>query len=158
MDEETKQEIERIWKKVTEIETLIGNKPKIPQNCNTKYSEIENFCKNIEISEEELRNKIDFQDMPRLTFAFKEKSRTKIQFKSLMVLALLCKKIYSKSLTEGEILKLFKFSKVPSERMDKLYSSTSFKKYFSKTKDQVNCSWAGEKESEKIIKNLIKNE
>jgi len=67
-------------------------------------------------------------------------------------------RVYGKKLSEKILRDLFKLNRIPLERMDKLYSSVPFKKFFSKSKSDIKLSWAGEQEGIKKIKESLENE
>jgi len=162
-EEEIKQKFEKLWERVKELEAKIGKKEATPEKLRKKgfkeETNIEKFSRSLGINEKALRFKIDFQDeMPRLMEIPKGKTRTKTQYKSLMVLGILYKKIYDQSIDNNKIIRLFHLSKIPTERLDKLYGSPMFNKFFTKSKNEIRFSWAGEKEAEKLIKELIENE
>jgi len=163
MNKEIKQEFKSIWGKIRELEIKIGgkNEPKIKtENLdNNLEEEIGVFCKNNNLDLDKLKYEIDFQeDLPRLINIPKEKVRTKLQFSTIILLAPIIYRIYKKILSEEIMRALFELNRIPQERMDKLYDSPPFKKYFTKSGTSIKLSWAGELEGVKNIKQLIENE
>ena len=162
MDDEIRNKFEEIGKRLTKIEKMLFNEDplkKIERISLGLDQEIKSFCENLEISEEKLRYKIDFQeDIPRLMFELKEVFRTNLQFRALMILGLLYIKIYNKEINAKILNDLFKRSKIPTERFDKLSNSPNFRKYFNKKGGEIKFSWAGEQEAKKEISNLVKND
>lgn len=164
-EEKIKNEFEKLWKKVNELEEKIETKIKVQlktentEENNRLKNEIKIFCKNNDIDEDKLNYEIDFQEeFPRVINFPKEKVRTNLQFKVLILLAPLYYKIYGKTLSQNSIRNLFELNRVPLERMDKLYNSAPFKKFFSKSGTNIKISWAGEQEGIKKIKELTENE
>ena len=162
-DEEIKKEFEKIWERIKELEGKLDNKTKIEiktgNSDNKLEDEIKIFCKNNRIDEKILKYQIDFQeDFPHLINTSKEKVRTKIQFNIIILLAPIIYRVYKKNLSEGTIRVLFELNRIPLERMDKLYDSPPFKKFFTKSGTNIKLSWAGELEGIKKLKELIENE
>lgn len=164
-EEEIKQEFEKIWKKIKELEenqkgsSEIIIKPKQADvSDNALGSEIKIFCKNNGLDENRLKYEIDFQEeYPRIINLPKEKVRTNLQFKVLILLAPLFYRVYGKTLSQDIIRNIFELNRVPLERMDKLYNSPSFKKFFTKSSVNIKLSWAGEQEGISKLKELIEN-
>ncbi len=164
MDEELKEEFRKIWNKIKELEEKNINQPANKETPNSKENlplseEIEIFCKNFGMEKNNLKYLIDFQkDYPRLTILPREKIRRKLQLNCLLTLSVIYTKIYRKELSEKEVRELFKISRIPMGRMDKLYSSKNFLRFFSKSGGSIKFTWAGEQEGIKEIKEMIKNE
>ncbi|GEM_PF-3865291 len=164
-EEEIKTEFGKIWNKIRELEEKnkksginVGlNQESMPNN--SLESELKIFCKNNDLDEKRLRYEIDFQEVyPHIINHPKEKVRTKLQFKVLILLAPLYLRVYGKTLSENTIRGIFELNRVPLERMDKLYNSPPFKKFFTKSATNIKLSWAGEQEGINKLKELIENE
>ena len=168
MDDEVKKEFDKIWEKIKELEISNVNseelkEEKVPKKESGGYrslsKEITTFCENFNIEEGDLKYLIDFQvSYPRLTTLPKEKIRKKLQSECLLVLGLIYSKVYQKDLLQVEVRNLFNLSRITTDRMDKLYSSKYFIKFFNKSGKNIKLSWAGEQEGIKKIKEMIKNE
>jgi hypothetical protein len=161
MDEEIKKEFEKVWKKMQELELnktafSLTVKDTASSSNSIKSLNIKEFSIANEINEESLRTFIDFQpNQPRLTNIPKDAIRTQIQFKAILILGIIYEKIYDQNLSNQSVIDLFCFSKIPTERMDKLYESPMFTKYFSKSGKDIKLSWAGEKEAIKMLKETV---
>ena len=162
---EIEERLDKLEGRMKEIYALLSDersKSHLPeQDLDNKEAslEIDTFCRSLELESEKVRYLVDFQkSFPRLIEPIKEKKRTALQFKALMILGLIYKRCYGREIDSEKIRELFKFSRISTDRMDKLYASSNFKKYFSKKDKNIKFSWAGEKEAEKMIVELIKNE
>ena len=166
MNEEIKKEFEEIRRRLDKLEgksqsTTIFSTPQEKENKKSDYleSEIKVFCKNNGLDENRLKYEIDFQEeYPRIINLPKERIRTNLQFKTLILLAPIYYRIYGKNLSPNIIKNLFGLNRIPLERLDKLYNSPLFKKFFTKSKAGIKLSWAGEQEGIKKLKELIENE
>ncbi len=163
MDKDVLEELQKIWKKLRELEFKANTENIDVEKQEVKSNLEENiklFCKNNQINEGSLKYEIDFQeDLPRMINLPKENVRTKLQFNTLIALSFIIYRVYDKKLSEELVRNLLDLNKIPVDRMDKLYSSPDFKKFYSKSGQNIKISWAGEKESIKIIKELVsKNE
>ncbi|MFW6027021.1 MAG: hypothetical protein ACOCRX_11860 [Candidatus Woesearchaeota archaeon] len=162
-EQEIKQEFEKVWDKLHELEEKLNGKSSsssqiIGKKDDTLDSEIKIFCKNNDIDEERLRYEIDFQkEYPRIINIPNEKVRTNRQYKALILLAPIYYRIYGKTLSSDALKELFILNRIPLERLDKLYNSPLFKKFFTKSKKDIRLSWAGEQEGIKKLKELIEN-
>ena len=153
--------LEEHEKRIFQLEQILIGKKEQENFNHPELSNIQDeiiaFSDNLGIKEEKIMELIDFQEkLPRLMNVPKEKTRAKLQAKSLMLLSILSVRVYKLSLNTKIIKDLFTLSRVPMERMDKLYSSTIFKRYFSKSGENIKFSWAGEKEAEKMILEIVK--
>jgi len=157
MDEEIKLEFEKLWEKVNELEDKFNEESnvdeKTPQKNSHLSGEIGIFCKNNQIEENRLKEIIEFQEnFPRLINLPQDTIRKKIQFNSLIMLAPIYFRVYKKKLFEKTLRELFELNRIPLERLDKLYSSKEFKKFFNKSGTEIKLLWVGEQKGVNRLK------
>lgn len=174
MNEEIREELDRIWKEFEKVKDKlkrieghpsfkvddglknnISSMKSIGENSSI-VSSVKVFCENNKIDFNDFSKLIQIQDnFPKLIKLPVEKIRKKIQINSLLILAPIYYRGYGRNLSEKNIRKLFSINNVPSERMDKLYSSKPFKKFFGKSGTKITLKWAGETEGIKKINEII---
>ncbi|KKN35176.1 hypothetical protein LCGC14_0786280 [marine sediment metagenome] len=117
------------------------------------------FAKDNGLDEERLRILFEFHEGGvRISTPIKEKIRSKMQIKTLLLLGILLKKVFRLNEFNGKIL--LKESRTSIERLDLLNKAKHYEKYFSinKPKTAMQLTYAGEKKAIEMLESYIDKE
>jgi hypothetical protein len=112
------------------------------------------LCQQLGVSVESFREKVDFgEGYPRLFYPPDEKTRLRLQFKGLMLLSIIMKKVYGKNtVNPTDLLKMNGF---PTERLDNLSTIKGFNRLFSKEGSELKLTWPGENNALELLKEYL---
>lgn len=128
----------------------------IPQKIDIEES-LEYFAKTLKTEAEKLKLIFDFQDnYVRFYEPPSEKIRKKIQLCALIPLATIMHEVYKIKIIDA--VDLLVKNHVNSDRLDLLYTSKEFIKFFTGKKKNLKITWLGIKEGKQRIRKLLNDE